>query len=305
MEQPLSRTAIAGQRPITAPRRARARARTAETRHQNFSSWPVYLLIGALSAPLLLMYVYLFVDTVTVTAPGSLVPSGLTLKNWDFLWHTQHGVPGIWHVTWNTFAFAATTTAMVLVISSMAGYALSRLAVPFRGFLLGGVMVLHAFPSVTLLVGIFLVLQMVGLYNTLIGVILVKASLEVPLGIWIMKGFYDTVPWEIEMAGIQDGASRFTVWRRLVLPQVGPGLLALGLFSFLSGWSEYLLPLVLAPAANVQVLSVYLSSLIQADDHFDIALFKSVGVFYMIPVLVLFIFFQKHLMNIYGGGSKG
>jgi inositol-phosphate transport system permease protein len=75
---------------------------------------------------------------------------------------------------------------------------------------------------------------MVGLYNSLAGVILVKAALEMPLGIWIMKGFYDTVPWEIEMAGIQDGASRFTVWRRLVLPQVRPALLALGLFAFLS-----------------------------------------------------------------------
>ena len=69
---------------------------------------------------------------------------------------------------------------------------------------------------------------MVGLYNSLAGVILVKAALDLPLGIWIMKGFYDTVPWEIEMAGIQDGASRFTVWRRLVLPQVRPALLALG-----------------------------------------------------------------------------
>ena len=91
------------------------------------------------------------------------------------------------------------------------------------------------FPPITLIVAIFLVLQMVGLYNSLVGVILVKAAIDMPLGIWIMKGFYDTVPWEIEMAGIQDGARRFRVWRRLVLPQVRPGLFALGLFSFLLG----------------------------------------------------------------------
>jgi hypothetical protein len=146
---------------------------------------------------------------------------------------------------------------------------------------LAGVLILHAFPTVTLIVAIFLILQMVGLYNTLIGVILVKASLELPLGIWIMKGFYDTVPWEIEMAGIQDGADRFTVWRRLVLPQVKPGLLALGVFSFLAGWSEFILPQVLAPDNRVQVLSVYLAALIADDQSFDFNLFKSIGLFHL------------------------
>ena len=120
-----------------------------------------------------------------------------------------------------------------------------------------------------------------------------------------MKGFYDTVPWEIEMAGIQDGASRFRVWRRLVLPQVTPGILALGVFSFLSGWSEFILPQVLAPANEVQVLSVYLAGLIADDSRFDFALFKSIGLFYVIPVIILYLLFQDKLMNMYGGGTKG
>jgi inositol-phosphate transport system permease protein len=271
----------------------------------NFRVWPVVLALAIVSAPLLLMYVFLFVDTLTNTTPGSLIPHEFTLKHWDFLWATMPGRPNIWRVALNTLIFASASSAIVLSVSSTAGYVLSRLNVPFRGFLLAGVMVLHAFPSVTLIVAIFLVLQMVGLYNSLAGVILVKAALDMPLGIWIMKGFYDTVPWEIEMAGIQDGASRFTVWRRLVLPQVRPALLALGLFAFLSGWSEYILPQVLSPGNQVQVLSVYLAGLIADDTNFDMPLFKSVGVFYVIPVAVLFLFFQKHLMNIYGGGSKG
>jgi inositol-phosphate transport system permease protein len=271
----------------------------------NFRVWPVVLALFIVSAPLMLMYVYLFVDTVTNTAPGSLVPNKFTLEHWDFLWVTMPGRPNIWRVALNSLIFAIASSAIVLSVSSTAGYVLSRLNVPFRGFFLAGVMVLHAFPSVTLIVAIFLVLQVVGLYNSLIGVILVKAALDMPLGIWIMKGFYDTVPWEIEMAGIQDGASRFTVWRRLVLPQVRPALMALGLFAFLSGWSEYILPQVLSPGNQVQVLSVYLAGLIADDNNFDMALFKSVGVFYVIPVILLFLFFQKHLMNIYGGGTKG
>jgi inositol-phosphate transport system permease protein len=271
----------------------------------NYRTWPMILFLGVATVPLVLMYVYLFVDTVTNAPPGSMIPDEFTGEHWRFLWGALPGRPSIWSVALNTLIFATSTTLIVLSVSSTAGYALSRLNVPFRAFFLAGVMVLHAFPTVTLLIAIFLILQMVGLYNTLIGVILVKASLELPFGIWIMKGFYDTVPWEIEMAGIQDGASRLTVWRLLVLPQVRPAIVALGIFSFLAGWSEFILPLVLAPDNNVQVLSVYLASLIADDNNFDMALFKSVGVFYMLPVIVLFAFFQKRLMSIYGGGTKG
>jgi len=271
----------------------------------NYRKWPMILFLGIVTVPLILMYVYLFVDTVTNSPPGSMIPNEFTTEHWRFLWETIPGRPSIWVATWNTFVFATSTTLIVLMISSAAGYSLSRLNMPARSFFLGSIMVLHAFPTVTLLIAIFLILQMVGLYNTLIGVILVKASLELPFGIWIMKGFYDTVPWEIEMAGIQDGATRFQVWTKLVLPQVKPAIMALGIFSFLAGWSEFILPLVLAPDNKVQVLSVYLAALIADDNNFDMALFKSVGVFYVLPVIILFVFFQNKLMNIYSGGIKG
>ncbi len=272
---------------------------------ENYRKWPMVLFLGVLTTPLILMYVYLFVDTVTNTPPGAILPNEFTLEHWRFLHENLPGRPSIWLATWNTFMFATVTTLIVLAVSSAAGYSLSRLQLPARSFFLGGILVLHAFPTVTLLIAIFLILQMLGLYNTLIGVILVKISLELPFGIWIMKGFYDTVPWEIEMAGIQDGATRFQVWRILVLPQVKPAILALGIISFLAGWSEFILPLVLAPGNDVQVLSVYLAALIADDNNFDMNLFKSVGLFYVLPVIVLFVFFQNKLMNIYSGGTKG
>ena len=140
---------------------------------QNFRTWPIALVLGLLSAPIVLMYLYLFLDTVTNSAAGSLIPNEFTLEHWEFLWKTPPGRANIWKVALNTLIFATSTSLVVLTISSMSGYALSRLNVPFRRSLLSGALVLHAFPSVTLLIAIFLVLQMVGLYNTLIGVILV------------------------------------------------------------------------------------------------------------------------------------
>lgn len=273
---------------------------------QNFKTGPVYLLLGILSLPLVIMYAYLIIDTFTHTPPGSLVPGPFTLENWRFLWEpTPPGQASIWMATLNTFLFAGGTMALVLMTSATAGYALSRLNMPMRGFMLAGLIMLHAFPTVTLIISVFLTLQIVGLYDTLIGVIMVRAALDLPLGVWIMKGFYDNVPWEIEMAGIQDGASRFTVWRKLILPQIKPGLAALGIFSFLQAWSEFILPQVLAPGSGAQVLSVYLQAIIKNETQMDFTLFKTVGLFYTLPVIIIYLIFNKKLMNIYGGGTKG
>ena len=84
-----------------------------------------------------------------------------------------------------------------------------------------------------------------------------------------------------------------------------PNLLELGIFSVISGWSEYILPQVLAPRNDVQVLSVYLAALVNDDTHFDFHMFKAVGLFYALPIFVIYLFFQNKLMTIYGGGTKG
>ena len=263
------------------------------------------LALFTVSVPVLILYLWLFIDSISEVRAGGIWPEKFTLRNWRFLFETIEGHPGVWRVTLNTLVFAMSTVAIVVALSATAGYALSRLKFPFRRHFLGAVLMLHAFPSVTLIVAIFLMLRILGLYDTLLGVILVKATLELPLGIWVMKGFYDAVPWEIEMAGVQDGASRFQVWHRLVLPQIKPGIAALAIFSFIAGWSEYVLPLVLAPSADVQILSVYLAGLVQDDYLSDFGLFKAVGLFYMVPVMVFYLFTQDRLMHIYGGGARG
>jgi inositol-phosphate transport system permease protein len=246
------------------------------------------------------------VFSVTRPAPGSMWPEAFDWDNWRFLWQsTALGRPSVWRVTLNTFIFASTTAILVTSLSLTAAYALSRLNFPARRFFLAGLIVLHAFPTITLIIAIFIILQFLGLYDNLIGVILVKAALELPLGVWIMKGFYDTVPWELEMAGVQDGASRVRVWAEIVLPQIMPGLSALLILSFLSGWSEFVLPLVLAPGGGAPVLATYMNSFIADEANQDFGMFKAIGLFYAAPVLLIYLVFQRRLMTIHGGGVKG
>ncbi len=269
------------------------------------TNWPLSIFLLIISTPILIMFLWLFIDSISEINVESIWPKEFTLRNWRFQVEEIPGHGSVWRATLNTTIFATSVVTIVVVLSSTAGYALSRLKFPYRAQFLGFVLLLHSFPSVTLIISIFLMLRMVGLYDTLIGVILVKAALELPFGIWIMKGFYDTVPWEIEMAGLQDGASRFQVWYKLVLPQIMPGVAALAIFSFMAGWSEFVLPLILAPSSDARLLSVYLAGLLIDDYLSDFGLFKAVGLFYIIPVMVFYLFTQDKLMNIYGGGTKG
>jgi inositol-phosphate transport system permease protein len=213
--------------------------------------------------------------------------------------------PYIVPLTINTLLFAAATAVIVLLVSSMAGYAFSRLRFPGRRPFLAFVLLLHSFPSVTLLIALFVVLRALGLYDRLVGVILVKAAFELPFGIWIMKGFFDTIPWDFEMSALVDGAGRLRTWWRVMLPQVKPGLLALGLLSFVQGWNEFLLPFVFMPSGSQQTLSTLVRGILGEGRFVDYGLLTAVGLYYVAPVLLIFVLAQKQLMRIYAGGVKG
>jgi inositol-phosphate transport system permease protein len=190
-------------------------------------------------------------------------------------------------------------------VSAATGYALSRLKFPGRKGFLGLTLVLHAFPSVTLLIAIFFILRALRLYDTMPGVIMVKVALDLPFGIWIMKGFFDTVSWDIEMSALIDGCSRIRTWIQIVLPLIRPGIAALSIFCFLSGWSEFLLPYIFTTRFDNWTLSVLLRNLIGDFRFVDYGLVTAVGLFYMVPVLIFYAFTQQYLLSIYTGGVKG
>jgi inositol-phosphate transport system permease protein len=268
-----------------------------------------YVVLALVSLPLIILFGWLIYSSFFPRVEGLVPIGGFTLDNWRFLWNPnsveQLAGRSIWALTFNTFVFAIAVSLMVVLISSMAGYALSRLAFPGRRTFLSGVLLLHSFPSVTLLIATFIVLRSIGLFDQLVGVILVKAAFEIPFGVWIMKGFFDTVPWELEMAALVDGAGRVKTWWRVMMPLVKPGILALGLLSFVTGWNEFLLPFVFMPSGSQETLSTLVRSILGEGRFVDYGLLTAVGLYYVAPILVVFFFAQDRLMRIYGGGVKG
>jgi inositol-phosphate transport system permease protein len=266
-----------------------------------------YIILVITVVPIFVGYFWLLISSFSVATEG-LRSTGYTLANWSFLWEPPfgRGYPSIWRVTLNTFLIAVSMTFFVVLVSSLAGYALSRQAFKGRKMFLSGTLVLHAFPSVTLLIGIYFVLRTLKLYNTNLGVALVMIGFELPFGIWLMKGFFDNVSWDMERAAFIDGASRLRVWWEIIMPTIKPGIAALAIFAFISGWNAWLIPKTFTIGAGQNAtLSVYLNNFMGDTVAVQWGMVTAVGLFQLIPVAIFFIFTQDLLLSIYAGGAKG
>ncbi len=266
-----------------------------------------YILLILTVVPIIVGYFWLVLNSFSVSTEG-LRSTGFTWSNWSFLTEPPfgRGYPSIWRVTFNTFLVAVSMTSAVVVVSSLAGYSLSRLNFPGRKSFLSLTLILHAFPSVTLLIGIFFVLRTLKLYNTVTGVGLVMIGFELPFGIWLMKGFFDNVSWDMERAALIDGASRLRVWGEIILPTIKPGIAALSIFAFISGWNAWLIPKTFTIGAGQNAtLSVYLQNFLGDTVSVQWGAVTAVGLFQLIPVAIFFIFTQDLLLSIYAGGAKG
>ncbi len=265
--------------------------------------------------PILVGYTWLVVATISTRTEGLLPRNaeggigGFTLRNWDFVTDSA-----IWNAMLNSLLIAVAMVIGVGIASTAGGYALSRMKFAGRKGFLSMTLVLHAFKAEMLLIAIFFVLRFLGDipvignyigFNTVGGVALVMIALELPLGIWLMKGFFDNLPWDMERAALIDGASRFRVWWQIMLPQVRPGLAALSLFTFIAGWNAYLVPFTFTIGTKVANMPVFLNQLISDTAPTNWNAVAAVGLFQMIPLLIFFIFTQELLLNIYAGGSKG
>jgi len=265
-----------------------------------------YVLIATLlSSIIIIPYAWLFITAMT-TKDGSF-----TLANWTFLWQRielKRGqfLPPAYKPLVSSFVFAITMAFSVIVTAVPAAYALSRTQFFGRRFMARMLVILDAFPSVALLISFIILLSKMNLVNKLIGVIFLKVAMYLPGAIWLMKGFFDYVNWDMEWAAIVDGASRFKTFYKVIVPAAKPGILVILVNSFLSGWGEYIL-INLFMRGNSSTMSSFIGSMMDKEDgRFIVSggILAAACICYIIPVIIGFVCTQKTLLQVKQGGSK-
>ena len=197
----------------------------------------------------------------------------------------------------NNFTVSILTTALTMLASVFAGYSLSR----FRTRLTKGISVVllstQMFPVIGIIIALYAFFRSMKLINTHAGLVLALTASSLPFCIWLIKGFFDDLPKSIEEAAEIDGCSRLGILSRIVLPLSKPGLLAIGIFTFMTAWDDYLYGLTLVVSDKLRTLSVGISLRYLGEASYDWAQVTTISVVASIPVFFLFVFFQKYMIQ--------
>ncbi len=232
-----------------------------------------------------------------VSNPTKLLPTEFTLENFQ---HVIYDL-GFLNNMGNSVAISLTTTVIAIIISSMAAYGIVRFF-PKMGSMMSKVLVTtYMFPPILLAVPYSLVMASLGFTNTRVGLIIVYLSFSVPYAVWMLVGFFKTVPIGIEEAARVDGANKVQTFVQIVLPLVMPGIVATAIYTFINAWNEFLYALILINSSDKMTVSVALKSL-QGAEILDWGDMMAASVLVVIPSVVFFMFIQK---KIAGGMTDG
>ncbi|MCP4295020.1 MAG: carbohydrate ABC transporter permease [Proteobacteria bacterium] len=215
------------------------------------------------------------------------------------------GYPTIWVPLFNSLLIALSVTILVVIVSTLAGYFISRFNFRGRKQCLQGLIILHSFPAHSLTIPIFLLMYWLGLLDRTITVVFVLTALELPFAIYIIKGFFDGVPWSIEMSAMTDGATRFQAFYKVVLPMIKNGAVAISVFAFIKGWGEYIFVSTLMISNENWMMSTYLYIIADETKDINYGLLAAVSVIYLLPTLIMYLLAQKQLSQLNISGVKG
>ena len=198
---------------------------------------------------------------------------------------------------WNSIAITTATAITGVILAASSAYAFSRWRFPGRGPGLVFLLTTQMIPAPMLMVPIYILATKLGLTQSYRGLVLAYAVTSVPFSIWILKGYYDTIPHELEEAALIDGVSRLSAFWRIILPLSTPALVIVFLFSFMAAWSDYLLARVMI--ASDRSLWTWVLGVRDFQSQFQTqwGLFSAASILVMIPVVALFLYSSKWLIS--------
>jgi multiple sugar transport system permease protein len=256
-----------------------------------FALFPLFWLLKVSVTPTNLLY----------TEGIRMWPSQASLEHYKFVL-THSSFPTFFL---NSTIVSASTAVIVTIVSSLAGYAMSRFVFRGKYWIVGLLLLTQMFPLVMLIAPMFKMLSPLGLTNSLTGLVIVYVAFNVPFATFLMQSFFDGIPKDLEDAAMIDGATRFTAFRQIILPLTLPGIAATLGFVFTAAWSELLFALMLISGEKATTFPVGLLSFV-SKFSVDFGQMMAAGVLALIPACLFFLLIQRYLVQgLTAGAVKG
>jgi ABC-type glycerol-3-phosphate transport system permease component len=237
-------------------------------------------------------------DAKVYSIPPAWVPEPVTFENY---WQVFTNSAMLRYFK-NTAIVSFSSMAISLVIGVLGAYGFSRYRFPGAKTLLASILFTRVLPRVTLIVPFYITLRNLRMLNTYQGMILIYLMVVMPISVWLLKGFFDNVPYEIEEAAIVDGCSPLGLLTRVVLPLSTPAIAAVGMYSFILAWNEFLFALLVSTDATTRTISVGLAFFIdEAGIHWGPLMAASILM--SIPAVIVFTLSQRLLVKGLSEGS--
>jgi multiple sugar transport system permease protein len=259
--------------------------------------WLIVLLAFAVIPMLWMLSTSLKGQFAALSQPPEWIPSHPTLEQYQTLLSPTGTIgPVFLRYFLNSMIVSLSTTALGVLIAIPAAYAFSRFQFPGRDVLFFAVLVRNMFPVVVFLIPLFILMRALHLINTHWSLILTYMTFGLPLSIWLLKGFYDNIPEELERAARIDGASRFKAFWLIIMPLSSPGIIATAIYAFIGAWNEYVYALTFLNSESLLTLPVGLQ-------HFFTEFATNwpglmAAAFIMsVPVVVMFMLLQKQFVR--------
>lgn len=298
----------------TIPRSAASAPRTGESppprghrqppRSTTFAGLAIKMPFWVLSGALAIIFLYPLVWTaISSVAPlaGTNQTDGWGLGNYLTLVHYQDGI--LQYVANSVFVSLLTVT-LTLAISLLGGYAFARFSFRGKNVLFLATIAILMVPYATLLIPLYVLLNLVGLSNSLVGVALVLTMFQLPFSTFMMRIAFEPIPKELDEAGMVDGCNSWTVLWKVLVPAVKPGLITVGLFAFLAAWNDFMAPLILINDSSKMTLPLAVSNLRgQVQGVVDYGATEAGVVVLALPCILLFLILQRHYVRGFMSGA--
>ncbi|MGB3376869.1 MAG: carbohydrate ABC transporter permease [Microbacterium sp.] len=261
---------------------------------------PYWVFTGALALIFLYPLIWTAVSSVSPLA-GTSQTDGWGFGNYVSLTKYQ---AGIWVYLWNSTVVSVLTVALTLLISLLGGYAFARFSFPGKNALFLLTLAILMVPYATLLIPLYVILNAVGLQNSLVGVALVITMFQLPFSMFMMRISFESIPRELDEAAMVDGCSSWGALWRVLLPAVKPGLVTVGLFAFLTAWNDFMAPLILINDSNRMTLPLAVANLRgQVQGVVDYGATEAGVVVLALPCILLFLILQRHYVRGFMSGA--